>query len=66
MLKAYFDLLQGYQAFGNCFASISVREPQARASETFRLFGEIHRNLERDGLKMLKSIKPVNIILRLN
>lgn len=59
MLKAYFDVLQTYQAFGNCFASLSVREPQPRASEAFRLFGEMHRNLERDGVKMLKAIKPV-------
>lgn len=61
MLKAYFDVLQTYQAFGNCFASLSVREPQPRASEAFRLFGETHRNLERDGVKMLKAIKPVSL-----
>lgn len=59
LLKAYFDLLQTYQAFGNCFANISVREPQPRASEAFRVFGEMHRNMERDGVKMLKAIKPV-------
>lgn len=63
MLKAYFDLLQTYQAFGNCFAALSVREPQPRASEAFRLFGEIHRNLERDGVKMLKAVKPVSVNL---
>ncbi|GAB0098293.1 PRKCA-binding protein [Sergentomyia squamirostris] len=59
MLKAHFDLLQTYQQFGCVFAAISVREPQARASEAFRLFGEMHRNMEKDGVKMLKSLKPV-------
>ncbi|XP_055687408.1 PRKCA-binding protein isoform X3 [Lutzomyia longipalpis] len=59
MLKAHFDLLQTYQQFGCVFAAISVREPQARASEAFRLFGEMHRNMERDGVKMLKTLKPV-------
>lgn len=59
MLKAHYDVLQTYQAFGNTFAAISVREPQPRASEAFRIFGELHRNMERDGVKMLKSIKPV-------
>lgn len=59
MLKAHFDVLQTYQAFGNAFAGISVREPQPRASEAFRLFGEVHRNMERDGVKMLKAVKPV-------
>lgn len=59
MLKAYFDLLQTFQAFGNVFAAISVREPQPRASEAFRIFGEIHRAMEKDGVKMLKTIKPV-------
>lgn len=59
MLKAHFDVLQTYQAFGNTFAAISVREPQPRASEAFRLFGELHRNMERDGVKMIKAVKPV-------
>lgn len=59
MLKAHFDVLQTYQNFGNAFAVISVREPQPRASEAFRLFGEVHRNMERDGVKMLKAVKPV-------
>uniref|UniRef100_A0A182QR49 PRKCA-binding protein n=1 Tax=Anopheles farauti TaxID=69004 RepID=A0A182QR49_9DIPT len=59
MLKAHFDVLQTYQAFGNIFASISVREPQPRASEAFRIFGELHRNMEKDGIKMIKSLKPI-------
>ncbi|XP_061518153.1 PRKCA-binding protein isoform X1 [Anopheles gambiae] len=59
MLKAHFDVLQTYQAFGNIFASISVREPQPRASEAFRIFGELHRNMEKDGIKMIKTLKPI-------
>ncbi|XP_058980506.1 PRKCA-binding protein isoform X2 [Musca domestica] len=59
MLKAYYDLLQSYRAFGDCFMRISTREPQMRASEAFRLFGEFHRNLEKDGLAIIKKIKPI-------
>ncbi|XP_012155409.1 PRKCA-binding protein isoform X2 [Ceratitis capitata] len=59
MLKAYYDLLQTYKAFGDCFTQISAREPQQRASEAFRMFGEFHRNLEKDGLNIIKQIKPV-------
>ncbi|XP_038112943.1 PRKCA-binding protein isoform X1 [Culex quinquefasciatus] len=59
MLKAHFDVLQTYQQFGNIFAAISVREPQPRASEAFRIFSELHRNLEKDGIKMIKSLKPI-------
>ncbi|XP_053959776.1 PRKCA-binding protein isoform X1 [Anastrepha ludens] len=59
MLKAYYDLLQTYKAFGDCFSQISAREPQQRASEAFRMFGEFHRNLEKDGLSIIKQIKPV-------
>lgn len=43
--------------FGRNFAEI--REPQQTASETFRIFSEMHRNIEKDGLKMLKAVKPV-------
>ncbi|XP_061394475.1 PRKCA-binding protein [Musca vetustissima] len=59
MLKAYYDILQSYRAFGDCFMRISTREPQMRASEAFRLFGEFHRNLEKDGLAIIKKIKPI-------
>lgn len=59
MLKAYYDLLQTYRLFGDCFMRISTREPQLRASEAFRMFGELHRNLEKDGLSVIKNIKPI-------
>lgn len=59
MLKSYFDLLQTYKSIGDIFAAIGVREPQARASEAFTKFGQYHRLLERDGIKMLKALKPV-------
>ncbi|XP_045507059.1 PRKCA-binding protein isoform X5 [Colias croceus] len=59
MLKSYFDLLQTFKSLGDIFASIGVREPQARASEAFTKFGQYHRLLERDGIKMLKTLKPI-------
>lgn len=62
MLKAYFDLFQSFQSFGKVYSEISVREPQARASEAFRLFAEMHRNIERDGIKMIKAVKPVRVM----
>lgn len=57
MLKAYYDVIQCVALFGRNFAEI--REPQKTASETFRIFGEMHRTIEKDGLKMLKAVKPV-------
>lgn len=60
MLKAYFDLLLTYKNFGDAFASIGVREPQPRASEAFSQFGNFHRQMEKDGIKMLKAVKPVS------
>lgn len=57
MLKAHFDVIHCFSMFGRNFAEI--KEPQQTASETFRIFSEIHRNMEKDGLKMLKSVKPV-------
>jgi hypothetical protein len=47
-------------AFGDTFAEIGVREPQPRASEVFRQFGDYHRQMEKYGIKMLKSVKPVS------
>lgn len=48
---------------GDVFANIAVREPQPRASEAFRLFGEQHRNMERLGHDMLHNTKPVRFKL---
>ncbi|XP_043271521.1 PRKCA-binding protein isoform X3 [Venturia canescens] len=58
-LHAFFDLTQIYKVFGDAFASIGVREPQPRASEAFRQFGEQHRQMEKYGVVMLKALKPI-------
>lgn len=59
VLHAHMELLQTIKAMGDVFASLAVREPQPRASEAFRLFGEQHRNMEKAGLEMIKMVKPV-------
>ncbi|XP_067205782.1 PRKCA-binding protein isoform X2 [Linepithema humile] len=58
-LHAFFDLTQMYKVFGDAFAAIGVREPQPRASEAFRQFGEQHRQMEKFGVTMLKALKPI-------
>ncbi|KAH0956042.1 hypothetical protein HN011_010200 [Eciton burchellii] len=58
-LHAFFDLTQIYKVFGDAFAAIGVREPQPRASEAFRQFGEQHRQMEKFGMIMLKTLKPI-------
>lgn len=46
-------------AFGDVFSVIGVREPQAAASEAFVKFADAHRSMEKFGIKLLKTIKPV-------
>lgn len=55
------DLRPAFSAFGDAFAGIGVREPQPRASEAFRAFGDYHRLMEKNGVQTLKTIKPVSI-----
>uniref|UniRef100_T1JMF9 PRKCA-binding protein n=1 Tax=Strigamia maritima TaxID=126957 RepID=T1JMF9_STRMM len=59
MLKAFFDLCQVHRGFGDTFASIGVREPQSGASLAFTEFGDAHRQMEKFGIKMLKTVKPM-------
>ncbi|CAH1105320.1 unnamed protein product [Psylliodes chrysocephalus] len=59
MLQAHVELQQAIKAMGEVFSGIAVREPQERASEAFRLFGEQHRNIEKLGMEMVKKVKPV-------
>ena len=59
VLKAYFNVFQAMHAFGTEFCTISIREPQPTASEAYRQFGEMHRGLEKEGIQMIKALKPV-------
>ncbi|KAF2893402.1 hypothetical protein ILUMI_12796 [Ignelater luminosus] len=59
VLQAHMELLQAVKAMGDIFSNLAVREPQPRASEAFRLFGEQHRNMEKLGHAMIKQVRPV-------
>uniref|UniRef100_A0A8C9TXE9 PRKCA-binding protein n=1 Tax=Scleropages formosus TaxID=113540 RepID=A0A8C9TXE9_SCLFO len=59
LLRAFFELSQTHRAFGDVFSVIGVREPQAAASEAFVKFAEAHRNIEKYGIRLLKTIKPM-------
>ncbi|KAJ8971187.1 hypothetical protein NQ317_005357 [Molorchus minor] len=55
VLQAHMELQQAIKAMGDVFAGLAVREPQPRASEAFRLFGEQHRNMEKIAQDMVLS-----------
>ncbi|CAL8316140.1 unnamed protein product [Arctogadus glacialis] len=59
LLRAFFELSQTHRAFGDVFSVIGVREPQAAASEAFVKFADAHRNIEKFGIQLLKTIKPM-------
>lgn len=60
------ELQHAVKAMGDVFVGLAVREPQARASEAFRLFGEQHRNIEKIGNEMIKKVKPVSTLFLVN
>ncbi|KAG9467126.1 hypothetical protein GDO78_015550 [Eleutherodactylus coqui] len=59
LLRAFFELSQTHRAFGDVFSVIGVREPQPAASEAFVKFADAHRNIEKFGINLLKTIKPM-------
>ncbi|XP_051899000.1 PRKCA-binding protein [Pristis pectinata] len=59
LLRAFFELSQTHKAFGDVFAVIGVREPQPAASEAFIKFAEAHRSIEKFGIRLLKTVKPM-------
>ncbi|XP_018336132.1 PRKCA-binding protein isoform X2 [Agrilus planipennis] len=59
VLHAHLELMQMVKSMGDVFSNIAVREPQPRASEAFRVFGEQHRSMEKLGHEMVKKVKPV-------
>ncbi|XP_068096330.1 PRKCA-binding protein [Hyperolius riggenbachi] len=60
LLRAFFELSQTHRAFGDVFSVIGVREPQPAASEAFVKFADAHRSIEKFGIGLLKTIKPVS------
>ncbi|XP_037074351.1 LOW QUALITY PROTEIN: PRKCA-binding protein-like [Pollicipes pollicipes] len=59
VLRAFFDLCRIHKAFGDTFSVIGAREPQPRASEVFTSFGDAHRIMEKNGVKLLRTLKPI-------
>ncbi|XP_043242987.1 PRKCA-binding protein-like isoform X2 [Amphibalanus amphitrite] len=59
VLRAFFDLCRVHKAFGDTFAVIGAREPQPRASEVFTSFGDAHRTMEKNGVRLLRTLKPI-------
>ncbi|KAG8138156.1 putative Kinase C-binding protein [Naja naja] len=59
LLRAFFELSQTHRAFGDVFSVIGVREPQPAASEAFVKFADAHRSIEKFGIHLLKTIKPM-------
>lgn len=59
VMKAFYAILKVYKAFGDCFATIGVRDPYPQACEVFTQFGDYHRKMEKLGIQTIKAIKPV-------
>uniref|UniRef100_A0ACB8FNB1 PRKCA-binding protein n=1 Tax=Sphaerodactylus townsendi TaxID=933632 RepID=A0ACB8FNB1_9SAUR len=59
LLRAFFELSQTHRAFGDVFSVIGVREPQPAASEAFVKFADAHRSIEKFGIRLLKTMKPM-------
>uniref|UniRef100_UPI00358DE110 PRKCA-binding protein n=1 Tax=Myxine glutinosa TaxID=7769 RepID=UPI00358DE110 len=59
LLKAFFELAQTHRAFGDVFSVIGVREPQPMASKAFVNFADAHRMVEKFGIQLLKTLKPM-------
>lgn len=59
LLKANFDLCKTQRKLGDIFAFISTREPHPNGSKAFSKFGDAHREFEKSGFVLLKTIKPM-------
>ncbi|XP_070612271.1 PRKCA-binding protein [Erythrolamprus reginae] len=59
LLRAFFELSHTHRAFGDVFSVIGVREPQPAANEAFVKFADAHRSIEKFGIHLLKTIKPM-------
>jgi len=59
LLRGYFQLAHAHKLFGDVFSTIGAREPQYVASESFRKYADAHRSIEKYGIKLLRTLKPM-------
>ncbi|XP_063718967.1 PRKCA-binding protein-like [Symsagittifera roscoffensis] len=59
LLRGYFQLAHAHKLFGDVFSTIGAREPQHVASESFRKYADSHRSIEKFGIKLLRTLKPM-------
>ncbi|XP_035694992.1 PRKCA-binding protein-like isoform X2 [Branchiostoma floridae] len=59
MMRACYELSQTHKEFGDVFCDVGMREQVAGANEAFLAFGEAQRNMEKYGIRYLKTIKPM-------
>ncbi|XP_071948769.1 PRKCA-binding protein-like isoform X1 [Antedon mediterranea] len=59
LLRSFYDMSQTHKAFGDLFAVIGAREPQPKACEAFIKFGDAHRTVEKYGIRLLRTVKPM-------
>ncbi|XP_075260402.1 PRKCA-binding protein-like isoform X2 [Convolutriloba macropyga] len=59
LLRGYLQLAHSHRMLGDVFSEIGAKEPQSVASEAFRKYGDAHRNMEKLGVKLLRTLKPM-------
>ncbi|XP_041473943.1 PRKCA-binding protein-like isoform X2 [Lytechinus variegatus] len=59
LLKIFYEMSNTHRAFGDIFCLIGTREIQPKASEAFTKFGDAHRNMEKFGIRLLRTVKPM-------
>ena len=63
MAKGYAEFMKCLKEMNDVFSIIAAKEPQKRASETFRQFAEQHNNVEKIGQDFLLNLKPVSDLI---
>ncbi|XP_015784102.1 PRKCA-binding protein [Tetranychus urticae] len=59
LLKAHLEVCHVYKAFGDLFTEIGVKDINPESSKAFIQFGEVHRSLEKQGITMIRQMKPL-------
>ncbi|XP_063720053.1 PRKCA-binding protein-like [Symsagittifera roscoffensis] len=59
LLWGYLRMAQAHRLMGEVFSQVGAKEPQFSASEGFRKYGEAHRSMEKFGVKLVRTVKPM-------
>uniref|UniRef100_A0A0M3IAY8 PRKCA-binding protein n=1 Tax=Ascaris lumbricoides TaxID=6252 RepID=A0A0M3IAY8_ASCLU len=59
LLNSYYRVARSQKEFGDLFCEVAARESSSAANKAFLTFGEAHRTIDKQMLKLVRNLHPI-------